>query len=111
MTTVLVLTNCPPKLRGDMTKWFVEINTGVYVGNISKRIREELWKRICDNIKNGQATMVFHSNNEQQMDFYVHNTTWEPVDFDGIKLMRRPSPERISQNKDEYHVIPLRCGV
>ena len=106
MTTVLVLTNCPPKLRGDMTKWFVEINTGVYVGNISKRIREELWKRICDNIKKGQATMVLHSNNEQQMDFYVHNTTWEPVDFDGIKLMRRPSPERMSQNKDESVLKP-----
>ena len=89
-----------------MTKWFVEINTGVYVGNISKRIREELWKRICDNIKNGQATMVFQSNNEQKMDFYVHNTTWEPVDFDGIKLMRRPSPARINQNNDESVLKP-----
>ena len=26
------------------------------------------------------------------MDFRVHNTTWEPVDLDGIKLMRRPLP-------------------
>ena len=24
------------------------------------------------------------------MDFYVHNTAWEPVDLDGIKLMKHP---------------------
>ena len=27
------------------------------------------------------------------MDFRTHNTTWEMVDFDGIKLMRRPLPQ------------------
>ena len=29
--------------------------------------------------------MVFHTMGEQHMDFRVHNTTWEPVDFDGLK--------------------------
>jgi CRISPR-associated protein Cas2 len=76
-----------------MTKWFMEINTGVYVGNVSSRVRNELWSRICDNIKNGQATMVYRSNGEQHMDFRVHNTSWTPVDYDGIKLMLRPSAE------------------
>ncbi|HIX92615.1 MAG TPA: type I-E CRISPR-associated endoribonuclease Cas2e [Firmicutes bacterium] len=100
MTTVLVLSNCPPKLRGDMTKWFIEVNCGVYVGSINKRVREALWRRVCDNLKGGQATMVFHADNEQQLDFYVHNTTWEPIDFDGIKLMRRPSPERLASRSE-----------
>ena len=36
--------------------------------------------------------MVFSAPGEQKMDFRVHNTTWEPVDLDGIKLMRRPLP-------------------
>ena len=48
---VVVLTDCPPKLRGDLSKWFFEINTGVYVGNVSARVRERIWKRICENIK------------------------------------------------------------
>ena len=56
---VVTLTDCPPKLRGDLTKWLLEINTGVYVGKINARVREELWKRICDNIKSGRATMSF----------------------------------------------------
>lgn len=87
---VLTMTNCPPKLRGDLSKWLLEINTGVYVGNANARVRELIWKRVCENIKNGQATLVFPANNEQHMDFYVHNTNWQPIDLDGIKLMKHP---------------------
>ena len=85
--TVVVLTNCPPKLRGDLTKWLLEINTNVFVGNISARVRDELWERICENVKSGSATMVFRADNEQRMDFRIHNTSWTPVDYDGIKLI------------------------
>ncbi len=88
---VVSMTKCPPKLRGDLSKWLLEINTGVYVGNVSARVRDALWARICENIRDGQATMVFTTNNEQHMDFRVHNTEWKPVDLDGIKLIKRPS--------------------
>ena len=88
--TVLVLTNCPPKLRGDLTKWFLEVNTNVYVGNINVRVRDEIWERICSNVKSGRATMVFKADNEQKMDFRIHNTSWIPVDYDGIKLILHP---------------------
>ena len=90
MTVILVLSDCPPRLRGDMTKWFVEINTGVYVGNVSARVRDEIWDRVTENLGRGHATMVFSAAGEQHMDFRVHNACWRPIDFDGIKLMRRP---------------------
>ncbi len=88
---VITLTDTPPKVRGDLSKWLLEVNTGVYVGNISKRVREELWERICDNLQNGRATMVYNTQGEQKMDFQVYNSAWEPVDYDGIKLMRHPT--------------------
>lgn len=94
---VISLTNCPPALRGDLTKWLQEINTGVYVGHISARVRDTLWKRVKENTKSGSATMVYSTNNEQHMDFRVHNTIWEPINFDGLKLMLRPSPARIKR--------------
>ena len=72
---VIMLSDCPPKVRGDLSKWLCEINTGVFVGNVSSRVREEVWQRICENIKSGQATMVFSAPGEQKMDFRVHNTT------------------------------------
>ena len=91
---VVVLEKCPLALRGDLTKWLQEISLGVYVGRVSARVRDELWKRICEECKGGRATMVFSARNEQHFDYRVHNTTWEPIDFDGIRLMMRPSPSR-----------------
>lgn len=89
---VIVLTDCPPKLRGDLSKWLFEINTGVYVGRVSTRVRELLWERICENLNKGQATMVYPAAVEQRMEFRVHNTSWTVADYDGLKLMRRPLP-------------------
>ena len=88
---VLCLTNCPPTLRGDLTRWLMEIDTGVYAGNVSARVREELWNRVTENIKDGRATMVYSARTEQKMEFRVHNNEWIPVDFDGMKLMLRPN--------------------
>ena len=34
------MTSCPPRLRGDLSKWLCEINTGVYVGE--PRVVEEM---------------------------------------------------------------------
>lgn len=88
--TVVTLTNVPSSLRGDLTKWLQEISTGVYVGNINTRIREELWKRIIDNIKQGQATMSYAKRNEIGYDFMVHNTKREVIYYDGIPLVFMP---------------------
>ncbi len=88
---VITLTKCPLALRGDLTKWLQEINTGVYIGNVSARVREKLWDRICREVKGGSATMVYSAQNEQHLDFRVHNTIWAPIDYDGIKLMMRPN--------------------
>jgi CRISPR-associated protein Cas2 len=94
---VITLSNCPASLRGDLTKWLVEIDTGVFVGRISARVRDNLWERIKDSIKQGRAILVYSTRNEQRMDFRVHNSDWEPIDFDGIKLMLRPSPARMKK--------------
>lgn len=94
------MTNCPPRLRGDLSKWLCEINTGVYVGNVSGRVRDAIWDRVCENLKNGQATLVYTAAGEQRMEFRTHNTSWEVVDYDGIKLMRRPKPQTQAQDAE-----------
>lgn len=96
---VIVLEKCPLALRGDLTKWLQEVSLGVYVGQVSARVRDHLWERVCAECRNGRATMVFSARNEQHYDFRVHNTIWEPIDFDGIKLMLRPSPTRIKRTE------------
>lgn len=39
---VVVLSACPVGLRGDLTRWLLEISAGVFVGKVSARVREHL---------------------------------------------------------------------
>lgn len=87
---VLVITACPAGLRGDLTKWVLEIAPGVFVGNPGGRIRDLLWERTTQLCRDGRALLVFSTNNEQHMEFRTHNHDWIPTDFDGITLMMRP---------------------
>ena len=99
--TIIVITSCPPKLRGDLSKWFFEINCGVYVGNVTARVRAEIWDRICINLKNGQATKVYPAAGEQRLAFQVHNTSWQPLDFDGVTLMSHPGGKITSEAEEQ----------
>jgi len=87
---IMCVANCPPGLRGDLSKWLNEVNTGVYIGKLSAKVRDELWRRVCDSIRSGQATMVYSTNNEQGYAFKTHNTTWIATDYEGITLMKKP---------------------
>lgn len=95
---VFTLTKVPNSLRGDLTKWCQEIQTGVYVGNFSARIRDLLWQRILENIGNGEATVVYTTNNELGYTFKTTRKDRKVVDFDGIPLMMQlansPIPNR-----------------
>ena len=84
---VITLTKVPNSLRGDLTKWCQEIQTGVYVGSFSARIREMLWSRILKNIGTGEATLVYSTNNELGYTFRTTRRDKRVVDFDGVPLM------------------------
>ncbi|WP_072419479.1 type I-E CRISPR-associated endoribonuclease Cas2e [Ruminococcus sp. YE78] len=96
---VITLTSCPAKLRGDLTRWLFEIDTGVYVGNLSARVRDGIWQRICDNIGSGRAVMTYAAANEQKLDFRICGSEWIPTDHDGIKLVKRMFP---SESDSKY---------
>ena len=86
---VVVLSVTPEKLRGELTRWLLEVSAGVYIGHLSARVRERLWLRIVEDVGRGRALMVWSARNEQRLRFQVHNHGWTVEDFDGIALMRR----------------------
>lgn len=89
---VLVVTAAPVGLRGELTRWLMEIDAGVFVGNPSSRVRQALWDRTRESIREGRALLVYRTNNEQRLRVEAHRHHWTPVDFDGLTLMRRPLP-------------------
>lgn len=85
---VIVLENAPPRLRGRMAVWLVEIRAGVYVGRASRRIREMLWQHIETGIEDGNAVMAWANNRESGFDFLTAGANRrEPADFQGLKLV------------------------
>ena len=68
-----------------------EIATGVYVGNFNSRVREYLWKRVCDSVGSGEATMSFTSRNEIGYDFQTVNSERQVIDYEGIPLIMIPA--------------------
>ena len=85
---VIVVENVPPRLRGRLAIWLLEVRAGVYVGNISRRVREMIWDTVIKGIEDGNAVMAWGTNTESGFDFL----TWganrrEPVEIDGLKLV------------------------
>lgn len=94
--TVITLSKVPASLRGDLSKWMQEIDTGVYIGNFNSRVREHLWQRVTSNIGQGQATLSYQAQNELGYDFATFNTQRFPVDYDGLHLVMFPSTDDLS---------------
>jgi len=85
---VTVVENAPPRLRGRLAIWLLEVRAGVYVGKVSKRVREMIWEQIEKGIGNGNAVMAWSTNTESGFDFMTLGANRRiPVEMDGIKLV------------------------
>lgn len=85
---VIVLENAPPRLRGRIAIWLLEIRAGVYVGNYSAKVRDFIWKQVEDGIEEGNAVMAWRTNNEAGFDFVTLGANRRiPVEMDGAKLV------------------------
>jgi CRISPR-associated protein Cas2 len=85
---VIVTENAPPRLRGRLAVWLLEVHAGVYIGDFSAKVREMLWIQIVEGIEEGTAIMAWGTNNEAGYDFVTIGINRRvPVDFDGVQLI------------------------
>lgn len=85
---VIVVENVPPALRGRLAVWLIEVRAGVYVGNLSKKVREMIWSQVDEGLGGGNAVLVWSTNTENGFDFLtLGKNRRNPVEFDGIKLV------------------------
>ena len=91
---VIVVNNAPPRLRGRLAVWLLEIRAGVYVGNYSRRTREMIWTQVKSEIDEGDAIIAWAAPNDAGYDFDTCGRNRRiPVDLDGLKLVQfLPSP-------------------
>ncbi|PKO86407.1 MAG: type I-E CRISPR-associated endoribonuclease Cas2 [Betaproteobacteria bacterium HGW-Betaproteobacteria-12] len=85
---VIVLENAPPRLRGRLAIWLLEVRAGVYVGNYSRKVRENIWSQVEEGIEDGNAVMVWRTNNEAGFEFVTLGANRRmPADWDGVRLV------------------------
>jgi len=92
MLTVVTET-VPPRLRGRLAVWLLEIRAGVYIGDVSRRVREMIWEQVTLLADEGNVVMAWSTNTESGFDFQTYGENRrEPVDFDGLRLVSFAPP-------------------
>lgn len=85
---VIVLENAPPRLRGRLALWLLEVRAGVYVGSLSRKARDMVWRNVAEGLEQGNAVMAWTTNNEQGFDFLTLGANRRvPVELDGVKVV------------------------
>lgn len=85
---VIVTENAPPRLRGRLAVWLLEVRAGVYVGKYSRKVREMLWKQVEEGIEDGNAVMAWAASNESGFDILTLGENRRvPYELDGMKLV------------------------
>lgn len=85
---VVVTENVPPRLRGRLAVWLLEIRAGVYVGDVSRRIREMIWEQVTLLAETGNVAMAWATNTESGFDFQTFGENRRvPIDYDGLRLV------------------------
>lgn len=92
---VVVVSNAPPRLRGRLAAWLVEVRAGVYVGAYGARTRGMIWKQVETGIDQGDAVMIWKAPTDQGYEFAtIGYNRRMPVDFDGLKLVSFFPPQK-----------------
>lgn len=86
---VLMLEHVSEKIRGECTKYLLEIKPGIYLGTITSQVRALLWDMICNEGNTGGAMIAYSTNNEQGFKIESFGDPSREIDeLDGVQLIR-----------------------
>ncbi|MGR5429475.1 type I-E CRISPR-associated endoribonuclease Cas2e [Vibrio astriarenae] len=90
MSMCMIVTEAvPARLRGRLAVWLLEVRAGVYVGDVSRTVREMLWHQVEQLAEEGSVVMAWATNTESGFDFVTKGANRrEPIDLDGLRLVR-----------------------
>lgn len=87
--TVIVMENVPSSLRGECTRYLLEVKAGVFIGTLNSMVREKLWENVKEKCEDGNCLLAYTVNNEQGFLMEVHGDPKRAIiDFDGLQLIK-----------------------
>ena len=84
----MILEKMPPKWKGALSRWLIEIRPGTFLGHPSPRVRDELWKAITARPVTGFVLQLWSARNPQGWSFrQVGQSKRMLHDFEGLALV------------------------
>lgn len=88
---IMILEKVPLGLRGELSRWLLEPQSGVFVGHASARVRDELWEKCCDKRKAGGVFQAWSTNHEQRFQMRSFgDTSRHIIELEGLQLIQIP---------------------
>ena len=84
----VIVNNAPPRLRGRLAVWLLEVRAGVYIGAYGAKTRAMIVAQIKGLIGEGDAVVAWDSPTDAGFTFETFGANRRtPVDFDGLQLV------------------------
>src|SRR5947209_20092604 len=85
---VMILEKAPTGLRGALSRWLLELKPGVFLGNPTARVRDELWTKACQKIKDSNVIQVWTARNAQGFEYRQFGLSFRFLqEFEGMALV------------------------
>mgnify|MGYP000864007237 CR=1 FL=1 len=88
---VMILENVTTGMRGELTRWLIEPKSGVFVGDVSARVRDLLWDKCRNKKGEGGVIQIWSTNTEQKFKIRMEGETKRQlVELEGLQLIMIP---------------------
>jgi CRISPR-associated protein Cas2 len=85
---VMILEKVPPSVKGELSRWLIQVRSGIYIGHVSARVRDMLWEKCCIKRKAGSIFQAWNTNNEQRFAMRLEgDNDREVLDWEGVHLV------------------------
>lgn len=91
MFAVVKTKRCPTHIHGYLSRFMIEVDSNLFVATASKRVIENIWKKICSTEdKETSFIMIFSSNKtEQGYEILSHNNENEIIKMDDFYVIMK----------------------
>jgi CRISPR-associated protein Cas2 len=87
MMLLIKTSNVPTALTGYLSRYLMELESGLFVGKVNRRLADHLWSQTETYAKDGYATGVLSGGSELGFTLRSHNhPTLTIKDMDGLTI-------------------------
>lgn len=85
---IFVLILAPESTKGVLSRYLMEVSSGVFIGNVKANIREDLWNFVRGNMSKGSLIMAYSDNSIMGHQIRTQNINRRSIkSLDGVDLI------------------------